>query len=359
MPAPNRPSSRLRNDSRWDQFRQSLAGRSAPLMFLVSLVFLVCQAVLVVTWVDMPDLQEAAQKRIESLAQAQRMIESDGGPADLTDASSFEYAATSMMLILWPLVILESCFHWLTRPWDREHRWFHFYSLLFGICPSLRMCARSPEMGNRLWLPGMGWRKPEKRLRRQLDRHFSVPMILIALLIMPVLIVEFFMQAQVARYAWLRVALHVGTGVIWFAFAAEFILMVSVAEKKIRYIKEHWIDLAIILLPFFSFLRSLQAIRGSRLASLARIPQLSKIARVYRLRGTAVKALRALILLDVAQRLLRTSPERRIVKMKEQAKALEKQARQLRVHIAKLDREIMENREETDAEAAVEAGDGD
>ena len=106
-------------------------------------------------------------------------------------------------------------------------------------------------MRQRLWLPGLGWRQANKRLRERLERKFGIPMILIALMIMPVLIVEFFMKSQVAQYGWLRMLLHVSTGVIWFAFAGEFILMVSVAEKKVAYCKKHWIDLAIILLPLF------------------------------------------------------------------------------------------------------------
>ena len=66
------------------------------------------------------------------------------------------------------------------------------------------------------------------------------------MMILPILVIEYVFTAQVAQYAWLRLLLHVGTGVIWFAFAVEFILMVSVAEKKLAYCKKHWVDLAII-----------------------------------------------------------------------------------------------------------------
>ena len=93
------------------------------------------------------------------------------------------------------------------------------------------------------------------------------------------LIIEFLLKDQVAAYAWLQGLLEVGMGVIWFAFAAEFILMVSIAEKKVAYCKEHWIDLAIILLPLASFLRSLSIVKATRLANLMRIQQLSNLAR--------------------------------------------------------------------------------
>jgi voltage-gated potassium channel len=152
---------------------------------------------------------------------------------------------------------------------------------------------------------------------------------------MPVLIIEFFMKTQVAQYAWLRLLLHISTGVIWFAFAAEFILMVSVAKKKLAYCVSHWIDLAIILLPFFSLLRSLRVLRA---ANALRIPQLTKVARVYRLRGTAVKALRALVLLDFIQRLMTSDLDRSIEKLQRQLDDVDAEAKEIRRKIARLER---------------------
>ncbi len=310
--------------------RQWIAGRTAKLMFSLSLVFLFCQAVLVVLWADVPMLIENA-----------RSLEPDQATAAVLDSSlvqsSFQTLTLAVMMLIWPIIIAESVFHWLSRSWDSETRKYHFFGLLFCICPSLRMCARSPEMGNRLWLPGLGWRTANKRLRARLERHFSIPMIMIALLIMPVLIVEFFMKTQVARYDWLRLSLHVSTGVIWFAFAGEFILMFSIAEKKLDYCKKHWIDLAIILLPFISFLRSLRVLRASRAAKLVRISQLSKFARMYRLRGTALKTLRALILLDLVQRMM-GGPERSIERLQNRLQEVESEAKELRRKINRLQR---------------------
>lgn len=304
-------------------------------MFAFALAFLVCQAVLVVVWVDVPNLSENALVAIDpDSPDASRLREMIG--RDIVD-SRIVWLALAVMGIIWPVVIAESVFHWVTRPWDEAMRRYHFFGLLFCLCPSLRLCARSPEMGMRMWLPGLGWRLANRRLRDRLERHFSIPMIAIALLIMPVLIVEFFMKAQVAQHAWLRLLLHVGTGVIWFAFAIEFILMVSVAERKLQYCKKHWIDLAIIMLPLFSFLRSWQLLRATRLAKVMRIQQLTKIARVYRLRGTAVRLLRALVLLDLFRRITRASPERAIKKLRRRLDELEAEAKTVRRQIMRLE----------------------
>lgn len=305
--------------------RQWIAGRTAKPMFFVSLLHLICLACMVVLWVDVPSLHRSAHDAT---------IETGLGAA--TGISTLERVVLGSMMAIWPIVILESVVHWLTRPWDQVHRKYHWFALAFCICPALRMCARSPEMGHRMWLPAIGWRRADDRLRRRLERRFSIPMIVIALMIMPILIIEFFMKSQVADYAWLRLFLHLGTGVIWFAFAAEFILMVSVTERKFAYCKKHWIDLAIILLPLFSFLRSLRALRATRVANVMRIPQISKLARVYRLRGTAVKAVEALILLGVFHRWTRRNPDKVIAKMELQLEETELEAKRLRRQIAKL-----------------------
>ncbi|TWU57400.1 potassium channel protein [Rubripirellula reticaptiva] len=315
---------------------RSIACRTAPAMFAMSLAFLVCQAVLVVVWVDVPDLSENALTMIDpSSPEATRLrsVLTD----DVIDHRFIDVAAIVMTLV-WPIVIAESVWHWLTRSWNEENRKYHWFGLLFCICPSLRMCARSPEMNYRLWLPGLGWRQANRRLRIRLEHGFSVPMIVIALMILPVLVIEFFLKAQVAEYTWLRLILHIGTGVIWFAFALEFILKVSVAEKKLAYCKKHWIDLAIISLPIFSFLRSLQVLRATKVTKLLKIQQLTKLARVYRLRGTAVKALRAVVLLDVFQRFLHRDPDRAIAKLEKRLVDLESEAKYIQRSINKLRR---------------------
>lgn len=305
------------------------AGRKEAVMFSLAMLYLVCMAVLVVIWVDAPGLKERAETIVdpESLEAAEMTV---------AFAYKLEGGILLTMAFVWIVVLAESIVHWVTRPWGREDRRHHGYSLLFCVCPALRMCARSPEMHGRIWLPILGWRRGGRRLQRQLERHFSVPMMVVALLIMPILVIEFFLKDQVAVYGWLRLLLHVGTGVIWFAFAAEFILMVSIAEKKLEYCKAHWIDLAIILLPILYFLRTLNLARATRLANLMRFQQLSNLARAYRLRGTAIKAFRVLILFDLTERLLRVSDERRIEKMERELAEMEKQSRLLRQRIARL-----------------------
>lgn len=287
--------------------RRRLALRLAPWMFTVALVFLISMAALIVITVD----ANAIEDRIEP-------------------AFPRTYRLASLILaVIWPVFWIEAFFHWFTHPWNRTYRSSHLKWLAFAIVPPLRMCARNPDIGNRIWFPHIGWRLPDDRLRDFLTRRFSAPVLCIAILILPVLGIEFFLTEQVERFAWLQAGLMFSTGLIWVAFTTEFIVMVSVAERKLDYCKRHWIDLAIILLPLVSFLRTLQLLRATRLAQVARVPQLTKMARVYRLRGVSTKALRAIVLLDLASRLMRTSPEKRIRRLRLEHTRLSKEIHEI------------------------------
>lgn len=362
-----------------------LATRTAPLLFWASLLFLVCQAVAVVIFVDVPNLRESFRGEagietpagetlddatpIDKSADTVETVPNVASPSLSRDEQiaaeaalakppvreswqAIEMITMALMLLIWPLILAESVYHWSVRPWNRQTLRFHGYTLLYCLCPSLRMCAQNLEMGQRLWLPGWGWRRSDDRLRRRLERTFSVPMIWIALMILPVLVIELWLKNQVADYRWLRIALHVSTGVIWFSFAAEFILMASVAEKKLDYLKHHWIELAIILLPLLSFMRSLRLLRVTGASQLIRVSQLNQIVRTYRLRGTAMRALRALILLDLFQRLTLRNPEKTIAKLHLQLEELEKESKQIRRKIYRLQKTMQRAEAEADAKTS-------
>ena len=55
-----------------------------------------------------------------------------------------------------------------------------------------------------------------------------------------------------------RVATRIGEALIWTAFALEFVIMISVVERKLKYCVQHWIDLLVIVLPLVGFLRTLR-----------------------------------------------------------------------------------------------------
>ncbi len=94
------------------------------------------------------------------------------------------------------------------------------------------------------------------------------------------------------------------TALIWFSFAFEFILLVSLAEKKLAFCKKNWINLVIILLPLLAFLRSLQLFRFLRMAKAG------KLMRVYRLRGLLARAVKLAVVFNLIDRMLSRNPDK-------------------------------------------------
>lgn len=197
-------------------------------------------------------------------------------------------------------------------------------ALLF---PPARMCFHDVATGQFIWLPVWGWSKVNHRLFEALRRTFSTPMIVVALLIVPVLLIEWkFMETISAVFpggeSSLHSALQVAQALIWAAFAFEFFLMVSVAEDRIDYCKRSWLDILIILLPLVSFFRSIRVLRAARL---------NQLARGYRLKGVIIKARQAFMLAEAIQRILFPSPEK-------QAAAIARRMKQNRRDRAELER---------------------
>lgn len=301
-------------------------------MFYLSLLFLTLLAASMVLWIDVPRVVDVA----------------DGEQISVSEAEvAFEQAAYRLgrwcgvlLLALWPVF-------WIEQIWNftRADNWAQFraeqpYAPLFCLVPPLRLCAHVRDTTERLWLPWLGWQTVNRQLERKLEKHFSVPMIGIALLILPVLGLQFLFQDRIVEYPKVRFALHFGTGLIWFAFAFEFIVMVSVAERKFQYCKKHWLDLIIILLPLISFLRTLRLLRASKMIRIGKLQQLSKVVRVYRLRAVTMRGLRALMLLEVVHRLLKTTPEKRIKKLKNLVSDKERELAELHEEIARLEKSL-------------------
>ncbi|MHB8971978.1 MAG: potassium channel protein [Pirellulaceae bacterium] len=318
-------------------------------------VFLAVLSAIVVLWIDVPMMHEPFPEGSVPFAANVQPDPSQQPVGRIEQALEAGSACVKILGGLWLVFLSEFVFQYLVRDRGQPFWRTHVPGLLICLCPPLRLCVRNPEMNGKVWLPGLRWRKVNASLRARLERILSVPMILIALAILPVLLIEFGMRHQVAEYRWLQFTLHVSLGVIWFAFAAEFIVMLSVADKKLRYCKGHWIDIAIILLPFVSFLRSLRIVRATRVARLARVELLARMSRLYRLRGLAMRALRAMLLLKLINRLLPPDPEKQLKRLREQLREKEADIRFLKRQIADLERSVAASRaaaKASDTEAA-------
>lgn len=201
---------------------------------------------------------------------------------------------------------------WLEAAWyfslGSPRRWA---SLIVCIIPPLRLARRDMQSGTRMWLPVLGWRHVDDDLQHEMERALSGPMVVVALMILPLLAIDFVWAEQLQSNRWLQVVVETGYSITWLAFTMEFIVMFSIVKKKFLYVKQHWVDLLIICLPLIAFLRA------ARLSKLLRLQQVAKASRVYRMRGLALRVWRGLLALDVISRLSRVTPEERIATLQQ------------------------------------------
>ncbi len=230
------------------------------------------------------------------------------------------------ILMIIPLVELIYVFHLKNRAGVKvSMNQLIFRTVSIPLMP-LRMGARRLSDNDWLWIPFWNWTKCNDVLLEELKRKFSLPMIGIALLIIPILFIDLNKTVgdQVAaRVPEISLYLEAVQAFIWIAFTFEFILMFSVTREKLDYCKANWIDLFIILLPLISFLRTFRAIQG-----IARVNQL---ARAYRFKGVITKVRQALVLADLVQRIMYPNPESQLKALQ---KSIQKNRRE-KIHLEK------------------------
>lgn len=171
-------------------------------------------------------------------------------------------------------------------------------ALLLAVMPVARLTVASAIPNRYVWLPRLGW-LPVNRLQQEaMELRLALPMLLITLLILPVVGAEIFFREQLQASPLLALLVHLVAALIWLAFVYEFVVLLSLAEKKLDYCKRNWINIVIILLPLLSFLSNLQLLRFLRLSKAG------KLVRAYRLRGLMARALRLALMLNLIERLL-------------------------------------------------------
>jgi voltage-gated potassium channel len=247
------------------------------------------------------------------------------------------YLIEGGLALLWVLFLLEAGLRFSMR--DRQRP--AWKALLSGtacvLLPPLRMGCRSQVRPNNIWLPALGWRPINRGLRLTLERAFSIPMIVVALMVVPLLAFEYLEGDQIRADPVLALGLDIGTSVIWLAFAVELILMVAVSDRPWRYCFLHWIDVAIVLLPAVEVLPMFRLLRMGR---ILRLEQLLNWGRLHRLQGLVARAWRAFLLLQVIQRLTGRSPQRQLQKLRELLQAKEEEVADLRREVKEFEERI-------------------
>jgi voltage-gated potassium channel len=105
------------------------------------------------------------------------------------------------------------------------------------------------------------WPRLERREREELldriERLTEVPLTALAVLLVPALLVPALWSVDPAVDA----ALDSLTWVVWGVFAADLVAKLVVAPDRVGYLRRHWLDAALVLLPMLRPLRSLHLLR--------------------------------------------------------------------------------------------------
>ena len=238
-----------------------------------------------------------------------------------------------LMLVIWAPFILEALLGLIIyRHHGNNIRRF----LLIALVPAFRLSFSTFHHARLIWLPVLGWQAKSDELFKRLTDLAILPMLIIALMILPVFGAEFMLKDKVYEVPWLLYTLNGSTAFIWFAFAMEFILMVSVAEKKLDYCKRNWLNLIIILLPLIAFLRGFQLVRVFRVAKAG------KLLRVYRMRSLGIRVYQTLIALSAIERLIHRDPNRHMEKLKEQHDEAEQELKRIKDKMIEVQQRIDE-----------------
>jgi len=207
------------------------------------------------------------------------------------------------------------------------------------LFPIFRISMSTFSKPRKIWIPFLGWRNKNRTLERKLAAAFSLPMILIVLLILPILCIEYF-KREWLEYAWVKGTLSVGSQIIWLAFTIEFVLMISVTRKKLAYCTKRWIDIAIICLPLILFMIPLLSFLP--IARLARVSRLIRSTQLFRMKGAGLKAFQAMVLFSGTRRFGKRAHEKKLLRLKKLLREKEEELEELKLDITHLEDKLKE-----------------
>jgi voltage-gated potassium channel len=103
------------------------------------------------------------------------------------------------------------------------------------------------------------WQRGDGGAYQRVKRQLEIPMLVLALLFIPVVVVPLVARPSEAQ----RAALEAASWFIWAAFVCEYLLLLYLAPDRWRMVRTHLFDLAIIVLPFLRPLRALRVLRAA------------------------------------------------------------------------------------------------
>ncbi|MDM8005734.1 MAG: hypothetical protein QUV05_06230 [Phycisphaerae bacterium] len=140
-----------------------------------------------------------------------------------------------------------------------------------------------PTGARRVFIPVYGWLDVDDTHRARVEHYFHAPMLILALLVLPILLIEWsYGERFNAAHPVARMAICVTGAIIWLAFLVEFIIKIMIAESRWKYAIRNWLDIVVVALPLLRPLRALRVVRAA---------QVARVSRAFTLRGVIMKLL--------------------------------------------------------------------
>ena len=104
-------------------------------------------------------------------------------------------------------------------------------------------------------------------LRDKLDRYLDLPLALASLVVVLLVIIQ--LTGDISE-PWSG-RMETLSWALWGLFFLEFAAKFALAPVKRRYLREHWLDVLVVLLPFLKFLRLARVLRATRALPIFRL----------------------------------------------------------------------------------------
>ena len=176
---------------------------SAAMMFLVTIVFLTVLAIII--------QYTQIESGLERLLYAQQLIR--------------------LLFLCWPIFFIER----IIQLFFCQRTWKSYFGLVvITLLPPLRLAMRRCNHSNFIWL--FTWRFIDFSLYSELEKRFLLPILLLSLLMTPFWVTELFSPDKLNNNALLYHTVNLGNALVWELFVIEFVIIFSIAEKKLYYL---------------------------------------------------------------------------------------------------------------------------
>ncbi len=251
----------------------------------------------------------------------------------------------TILLILWPIFFIERLFYLIFC--DEKKTWKSYLSpLLVTLLPAIHLVTR--PCGKReyiLW--NFSWKKVTPELYAHIEKKFLYPILIISVIMIPFWITEIFYPAKMTSDPLFHHFINRGNALIWVLFVTEFFILFSIAEKRMDYLKKHWMEILIIILPMLALTRFILISRSLFFTKNAVLfgMKIQRILNIYRSRVVLNRVIRILVIIDIVKRFYqRRNPEKYLTRLQNQLKEKEQEIIELKTQIREMEQLIAECR---------------